>query len=853
MKKKKDLKPPIPSILSSIPSRFILSHDDLSFGELVGSGGCGEVYLGKCRGINEPVAIKKLFVVEMDETNLNLFAREVKIHAIIQHNFLVPLVGFTLSFPFTIVTKYVPNGSLYDALHSLQSEKALTPTNKTCIAYAVASGMDYLHRRGVIHRDLKSPNVLLDENMLPKICDFGLSRTHKLATSMTKAVGTPQWMAPELVNGKEYDDSIDVYSYGVVLWEMLTNQIPYSGMDTYQIVYALSVNSSENEELLSIPEDAPELLAKLIRACLSFKPGKRPKFSEIMEFIEKGAMFQGTNISQFDDFLLSVPKAPVRSSFSARKAHTDPVVSKDQTPLYPSRYHLDTSTNYNAIGNNEKLNMSHFQGIIKKLKNLSSEALPQIQEALDYLEANDDYYNYDSIPLWDYILNCLVNQNNLDPKIEKRINKLLIKWANNEKLLNKIRFIKNISQYFDSKTLDVFFYIINVFPDIINDDFISKLKILILRKDSTARFKSIVFLCKICSISHLFKKDIIEFFLSIVEKFVDIEGGHLIFRQLFSDWVNSEEFDISTKIDVIVDLAKKYFNSSINNNIISAYHIILTIKTSTNISDDVLNICPHSLVLKHLKIDSFVSDCALDYIQSFYTDFTPDFESRILQSFISFNNEKAVLLLCKIQQSKNNVFLDEKIINIIFQTKKNKATSLFKAILTSVKIIEKEKNNKEQNYLNIIKEHPNFPVFLSEILKHGDLSTFSGIIWLLLLINVDHNFIDKLDNYAILHLLSQRFKDVKNPQIIKLGCCLFSTISEIRYSTSFSSVVQTLVKHIDNNGPASNECIKALSVLSLHKELKSVFNLYNVSSKLASFIHQDELKDYIYKIDNAIL
>ncbi|CAN0264517.1 unnamed protein product, partial [Scytosiphon promiscuus] len=103
----------------------------------------------------------------------------------------------------------------------------------------VATGMQYLHGQNpvIIHRDLKSLNVLIDENWVTKVTDFGLSRFKATSVSekMTGQAGTYHWMAPEVINSQHYTEKADVFSYGIILWEIFTRAIPYGGMQPVQV------------------------------------------------------------------------------------------------------------------------------------------------------------------------------------------------------------------------------------------------------------------------------------------------------------------------------------------------------------------------------------------------------------------------------------------------------------------------------------------------------------------------------------------------------------------------------------------------------------------------------------------
>jgi serine/threonine protein kinase len=90
--------------------------------------------------------------------------------------------------------------------------------------------LQYLHRKKILHCDLKSQNILLNEDWTVKICDFGLARyKEKFQKDNHGKIGTPHWMAPEILRGEKYEESADVYSFGVIVWEMLTGEIPYMG------------------------------------------------------------------------------------------------------------------------------------------------------------------------------------------------------------------------------------------------------------------------------------------------------------------------------------------------------------------------------------------------------------------------------------------------------------------------------------------------------------------------------------------------------------------------------------------------------------------------------------------------
>ncbi|OHT00979.1 TKL family protein kinase [Tritrichomonas foetus] len=255
---------------------FVLQFDDLEFGKMIGSGQSGRVFQGKIKSTGEDVAIKVLHTRILSSSDLDMFRKEIFTMAVLSHPMLVKFRGYTADSPFCIVTEYMSNGSLYDFLK--QKGKELTPTERTLIALDVARGMEYLHSRGIIHRDLKSLNVLLDSKKRAKIGDFGLSKI-KSSAPMTGLIGTTLWMAPEvLLSTPFYDEKVDVYSFGILLWELLTGCAPYNN----EVTADLTVQIVEYNLRPPIPEDTPESLKSLIENCWEAQPSNRPTFHQIV-------------------------------------------------------------------------------------------------------------------------------------------------------------------------------------------------------------------------------------------------------------------------------------------------------------------------------------------------------------------------------------------------------------------------------------------------------------------------------------------------------------------------------------------------------------------------------------------
>ncbi|XP_061338182.1 serine/threonine/tyrosine-protein kinase HT1-like [Gastrolobium bilobum] len=248
------------------------------------------------RGIynKEPVAVKIVSVPE-DEAMGNLasklktqFIREVTFLSHLHHQNVIKFIGACKDTDvYCILTEYLYNGSLRAYLNKLESKPICV---KEVIGFAldIARGMEYIHAQGIIHRDLKPENVLVDGDLHLKIADFGAScEASKCDNSLS---GTYRWMAPEMIKGKRYGRKVDVYSFGLILWEMVSGKMPFEDITPIQVAIAV-----KNKDLRPvIPSTCPPVIRNLIQQCWASKPEKRPEFCKIVQVLK-----------QFDQSLLA--------------------------------------------------------------------------------------------------------------------------------------------------------------------------------------------------------------------------------------------------------------------------------------------------------------------------------------------------------------------------------------------------------------------------------------------------------------------------------------------------------------------------------------------------------------------
>ncbi|XP_032396837.1 mitogen-activated protein kinase kinase kinase 21 isoform X2 [Etheostoma spectabile] len=270
-----------------VPSSPVqIPFSELVLEEIIGVGGFGKVYRGTWK--NQEFAVKAARQDPDEDITATAASvkQEAKLFSMLQHPNIITLEGVCLEEPnLCLVMEYARGGTLNRAL----TGRRIPPHILVNWAVQIARGMLYLHEEAVvpiIHRDLKSSNILLLETIenddigrkTLKITDFGLAREWHKTTKMS-AAGTYSWMAPEVIKSSLFSKGSDVWSYGVLLWELLTGEVPYRGIDGLAVAYGVAVNKLT----LPIPSTCPEPFAKLMEECWDQDPHVRPSFSCILE------------------------------------------------------------------------------------------------------------------------------------------------------------------------------------------------------------------------------------------------------------------------------------------------------------------------------------------------------------------------------------------------------------------------------------------------------------------------------------------------------------------------------------------------------------------------------------------
>ncbi|XP_020090154.1 uncharacterized protein LOC109711492 [Ananas comosus] len=279
----------------------IIKNSDLEVLRELGSGNFGTVYHGKWRGSD--VAIKRINdrcfsgkASEQERMRADFWNEASKL-ADLHHPNVVAFYGVVLDGPegaVATVTEYMVNGSLRQALQ--RNDKILDRRKRLLIAMDVAFGMEYLHGKNIVHFDLKSDNLLVNlrdpQRPICKVGDLGLSKVKRQTLISGGVRGTLPWMAPELLNGSSslVSEKVDVYSFGIVMWELLTGDEPYADLHYGAIIGGIVSNTLRPP----VPDSCDRDWRSLMEQCWLSEPSERPSFTEIANRLRS----MGASLSQ---------------------------------------------------------------------------------------------------------------------------------------------------------------------------------------------------------------------------------------------------------------------------------------------------------------------------------------------------------------------------------------------------------------------------------------------------------------------------------------------------------------------------------------------------------------------------
>lgn len=264
-----------------LSEHWVIDFNTLTFGKTIGHSSFGTVNEGKLNGTK--VAVKTILHDPNPSApnNLTLFKKEAELNCKLRHPNIVLFMGISVQpTKVCVVTELMSRGNVRDLLVGLSKGKhiRLDWNLRQQWALDTAQGMAYLHslEPPIIHRDLKTTNLLVDRGMNVKICDFGLSRFK--SDKLMSAVGTVQFAAPEVLRHERYTEKADLFSFGTVMWELYTRECVFKGMPQIEVY-----NSVVNGDMPSVDEECDERYRKLMNACWATDAVDRPSFRDVID------------------------------------------------------------------------------------------------------------------------------------------------------------------------------------------------------------------------------------------------------------------------------------------------------------------------------------------------------------------------------------------------------------------------------------------------------------------------------------------------------------------------------------------------------------------------------------------
>ncbi len=306
------------------PKELVYNTADQS--SVLGRGGFGVVYRGTWQEID--VAIKQL-QMQLSKDMKTEFEREAQLHSSLRHPNIVLLYGVVFEPPQCMVMELM-QGSVRDWLEDRRN--ILPWSERLRVAEEIAKGLNYLHSRTILHRDLKAANVLMDRQRTAKLSDFGLAKIKGEAAAQTyvdTGKGTLAWMAPELFQQQPNSIGSDIYAYGMTLWEIASRQIPFRDAQHAQLIIAWVGERNIRE---TVPTDSPSVIREIIgdarHGCWAVEPRNRPTLASILQKLRLHTKTEHDREPSVSEVLHSSLSGITLSGLDASMGFADNLVSR---------------------------------------------------------------------------------------------------------------------------------------------------------------------------------------------------------------------------------------------------------------------------------------------------------------------------------------------------------------------------------------------------------------------------------------------------------------------------------------------------------------------------------------------
>ncbi|KAI8809933.1 kinase-like domain-containing protein [Cladochytrium replicatum] len=275
-----------PQMLSQNGEQYPMHPDAYELGIAIGYGSSATVYIAKCLPMNKNVAIKMIDLDMFERNQIDELRREIQIMSLSKHQNLLPVHGsFVSGSKLYIVTPFLSAGSCLDIMKTAHPEGLEEVAVSTILKQAL-QGLEYLHKNGLIHRDVKAGNLLMDDDGLVQLADFGVSSS--LDTGERKGmrktfVGTPCWMAPEVMEQSGYDLKADIWSFGITALELATGHAPFAKYPPIKVLMLTLQNDPPTLDRDTTKHRYSKGFKEMIDSCLQKDPSKRPTAEKLLQ------------------------------------------------------------------------------------------------------------------------------------------------------------------------------------------------------------------------------------------------------------------------------------------------------------------------------------------------------------------------------------------------------------------------------------------------------------------------------------------------------------------------------------------------------------------------------------------
>jgi serine/threonine protein kinase len=263
----------------------VFNLDEVEVGVQIGQGGFSSVHQAHWR--STPCSLKKIFDPVITDELKSEFENEVKMLRRLRHpNVIIIMAVCRVAPALSILTEFVGGGSLFELLHGPPHTRKRNsidcePSSLLPVMRQTSAALAFLHAMLVAHRDIKSHNVLLTPGQFPvaKLCDFGLARpVSELCTGTMQWAGTPSYMAPELFDKRRYTEAVDIFAFGVMLWEVMSTEIPHYNMEPADIAHRVKTKDAAG---LPLQHAWPKSLKALLKTSMAVQAEDRPTMISI--------------------------------------------------------------------------------------------------------------------------------------------------------------------------------------------------------------------------------------------------------------------------------------------------------------------------------------------------------------------------------------------------------------------------------------------------------------------------------------------------------------------------------------------------------------------------------------------